>query len=236
MAIEVRCPSCGKSSQAPEGSAGKRARCKCGVEFRIPAEDQVLASLRAMLDTPSGAKVAPKEAEQLPAIAWPGGPGPDRPIVNAENPLAMLGISLVERPEREGPLLVVSPDAVLPDRCVKCNAPAEGLRLTVTLRRTHAGTTMIQLVLLVVFSIFWLTAHEAEIEVGICHRHMRRVRLWAALGGCFIVASIGMIVAGVVLGAEYGYVLLTGIVLLLSAPAFISLGGRLLTLRGSSHG
>jgi hypothetical protein len=88
---------------------------------------------------------------------------------------------------------------------------------------------LIQLVLLLVFSIFWLTADEAEIEVGICHRHMRRVRLWAALGGCLIVASIGMIVAGVVLGTEYGYLLLTGIVLLLSAPAYMSLGGRLLS-------
>ena len=125
--------------------------------------------------------------------------------------------------------MVVSPDAVLPDRCVKCNAPAEGRRLYIALRRSHSGTTLIQLVLLLVFSIFWLTADEAEIEVGICHRHMRRVRLWSALGGCLIVASIGMIVAGVVLGAEYGYLLLTGIVLLLSAPAYISLGGRLLS-------
>ena len=58
---------------------------------------------------------------------------------------------------------------------------------------------------------------------------MRRVRLWSALGGCLIVASIGMIVAGVVLGAEYGYLLLTGIVLLLSAPVTMSLGGRLLS-------
>src|SRR4051794_1182427 len=97
MAIDLRCPECGRPARAPEGAEGKRARCSGGAVFRI----------------------APKS----------------RAGDDPTDPLAVLGISLEERPEREGSLLVMSPDAVLPDRCVKCNAPAEGRRLLVTLRR-----------------------------------------------------------------------------------------------------
>jgi hypothetical protein len=229
MPIDVRCPGCGRSSQTPEGSAGKRARCKCGVEFRIPAEDAILASLRAVLDTPLDAEVSPQRHEQVPSIAWPRGVDADGPIDVGGNPLAMLGISLVERPEREGPLLVTSPEVVLPDRCVKCNTPTEGQRLVITLRRSHAGTNLMQILFFLAFSILWVQSDVAEIEVGICRRHMRRVRLWSTLSGCLIAASIGMIVAGVALGAEYGYLLLAGIVLLISAPIYMSLGGRLLS-------
>ena len=118
MALEVQCPGCGKSSQAPEGSAGKRARCKCGVEFRIPAEDAILASLWAVLDKPSGPEAAPGTAGQIPSIASTGvEPEGQSPRVGIRWPRL---VSPWTNGPSEGSLLVISPEVVLPDRGHHC--------------------------------------------------------------------------------------------------------------------
>jgi hypothetical protein len=124
---------------------------------------------------------------------------------------------------------VVSPGVVLPDRCVKCDAAAEGRRLVVTLRRTPAVPNLLSLVLFLIVPILWLRADEAEVEVGICRRHLARRRWTSALIACAVLASLGMIAVGAMLGAEYGYLLLAGLVLLPAAPIAIGLAGRFLT-------
>ena len=104
------------------------------------------------------------------------------PAASSENPLAVLGISLAEVPRREGPLLVLSPGSVLPDRCVKCNAPAYGQRLLVTLRHSPTGANAISLILFLIIPVLWLQSYQAEVEVGICPKHLYRVRKNRALG------------------------------------------------------
>lgn len=54
-------------------------------------------------------------------------------------------------------------DAALPDRCVKCNAPAEGCRLKLTLPG------------LLSMPVFLLGARLRPIEIGLCPRHRRRI-------------------------------------------------------------
>ena len=182
MPIELRCPDCGRQSKAPDHSAGKRARCKCGAEFRIPAEDSLLATLRRTFATTGAGEPAREVAEQfpveLPLESIQSGNSRD----GAGDPLSALGISLVEHPRREGSLLVMSPEAVLPDRCVKCNNPADGRRHVVSLSWSPSSTNLFQLVIFWMFSVLWMRSRRAEVEVGICRRHLswvRRRALWA---------------------------------------------------------
>jgi hypothetical protein len=229
LAIELRCPDCGRQSQASDRSAGKRARCKCGAEFRIPAEDPLLATLRRTFGAPPTAEPAREGAEQSPFELPIEGIQSGQSRGAAGDPLAALGISLAEQPRREGSLLVMSPEAVLPDRCVKCNAPADGQRLVVSLTWSPSTSNLIQLAILFMFSVLWRSSYRAEVEVGICRRHFWRVRRNSALGACGIVAGLAMIAISVWRGAEYGYVLLAGIVVLFAAPICMSAAGRLLS-------
>jgi hypothetical protein len=63
---------------------------------------------------------------------------------------------------RDGKLLMMRHGAVLPDRCVRCNAPAAGERLKETQRwRTLRSWRM----------------RTTEIEVGVCRRHRVREKV-----------------------------------------------------------
>src|SRR5438093_8816744 len=58
-------------------------------------------------------------------------------------------------------------NAVLPDRCFKCNEPADGYRRTVKLTHVPLGTEMM------VGAIAYAFAKQAKVEVGLCERHRR---------------------------------------------------------------
>lgn len=63
---------------------------------------------------------------------------------------------------RDGKLLVMRHGAVLPDRCVKCNAPAAGERLKKTL----------------IWRTLWSwRMRTTEIEFGVCRRHRVREKV-----------------------------------------------------------
>src|SRR4051794_23481581 len=100
MTIAVRCPECGRPSSAPDGSAGKWARCKCGAKFRVPDEDPILATLRA---TFAGPAVDEGHDEGLAAVLFPPPPaavkGRQQPA--GDDPLAALGITLDAGPWRD---------------------------------------------------------------------------------------------------------------------------------------
>lgn len=232
MAMEIQCPDCGRPSQVPDGSAGRRARCKCGVEFRIPVEDPLIASLRA---APEAVEADGEASEWVREISSPTRQSdrapvvPDAAIAGSDNPLDALGISLHTPTAREGRLLVMSPEAVLPDRCIKCDAPADGRRLVVSVSWTGTGTKLLEVALFLVLSVFAHQESRAEIEVGICRRHLRghRVRSW--LAGVIVVFSLGLIVTGIAMGSEFGYALLAGIVMLLATPIYLGLACRLLS-------
>lgn len=66
---------------------------------------------------------------------------------------------------RDGELLLMRLDAALPDRCVKCNAPAEGCRLKLTLPG------------LLSLPVFLLGTRLRPIQIGLCPRHRRRIVL-----------------------------------------------------------
>jgi hypothetical protein len=119
---------------------------------------------------------------------------------------------------RDGATLVMTKDAHLPDRCVKCNAFTNG-RLKRKFAWHHPAIyILIFVALLVYFIVAMVTRKRATIEVGLCeeHRAKRRTYIWItwllALGG----------VAGFVLaiGANDGTPALIGLLLLFSAIVF----------------
>ena len=68
---------------------------------------------------------------------------------------------------RDGKRVAMDRNAVLPDRCFKCNEPANGFRKTVKLTHVPLGTE------LMVGAIAYAFAKQAKIEVGLCERHRR---------------------------------------------------------------
>ncbi len=78
---------------------------------------------------------------------------------------------------REGTMLVVARGVVLPDRCVRCNSPAQGFRLSKAIYpRLEQLSLLTSLVARLVAS---LAGRSSTIEIGLCPRH--RALRWFGL-------------------------------------------------------
>src|SRR5207253_2253289 len=69
---------------------------------------------------------------------------------------------------REGDRLVMDRNAVLPDRCVKCDQPAEGYRRTVKVSYAPGSARFL------FGEIALLLAKRATVTIGLCERHRPR--------------------------------------------------------------
>jgi hypothetical protein len=76
---------------------------------------------------------------------------------------------------RDGKRVVMDRNAVLPDRCFKCDEPANGYRRATTLTHVSTGTE------LMVGAIAYAFAKRAPIEIGLCERHRRSRAINVAL-------------------------------------------------------
>ncbi len=123
------------------------------------------------------------------------------------NPYAAPFASLVPEPAtsdggvwRDADLLVVRKGCVLPDRCVKCNEPADGIRKTLTLYWHNPWIYILLLQILIYIIVSLIVRQSVVLPAGICRRHLVR-RRWAILlawmlffgglgvtilGGCFM--------------------------------------------------
>jgi hypothetical protein len=94
--------------------------------------------------------------------------------------------------------LVCRPEAVLPDRCVKCNEPTHGQRLKRQLYwHPPAFYALILINLLVYVLVAVIVRKRARLDIGLCERHRQR-RVWV------ILSSWVSVLGGVVL-AIYGF-------------------------------
>jgi hypothetical protein len=100
---------------------------------------------------------------------------------------------------REGRLLVMAKGAPLPDRCLKCNAPALGWTLKRTLSWHAPGWYLLVLVHILIYIIVALCVRKtAKVALPLCPEH-RRSRNWAiAVGWITALLGIGLFVAAVV--------------------------------------
>jgi hypothetical protein len=76
---------------------------------------------------------------------------------------------------RDGKRVAMDRNAVLPDRCFKCDEPANGYRRSVKLTHVATGTE------LMVGAIAYAFAKYARVEVGLCERHRRSAAVNIAL-------------------------------------------------------
>jgi len=108
---------------------------------------------------------------------------------------------------RSGKILVTAPRAAFPDRCVKCNAPANGARLKRTLYWYPPYViVLILLSLLIGLIIAMVVRKMARVEIGLCEVHRsRRVRS-IALGWVLGLGGFVLFVAGII--NSWGFVTL----------------------------
>ena len=121
------------------------------------------------------------------------------------NPYAPPKASLEAPPDeglelwRAGKLLVCRHDAAFPDRCVKCNAPAEPPPVRYKLTwHSQWWYLLILVYVLIYFVVALIVRKRAELHVGLCAKHQRRRVLsrWVGWGGlAAIIASIWLGIA-----------------------------------------
>lgn len=100
---------------------------------------------------------------------------------------------------RDKSKMIVTHDSALPDRFIKCNAPALGPRLRKKLTWHHPALYLLLLVALLIALIVTLILRKTMIvELGLCEEHMKTHRrnvliTWGLIGGggaCILLAAM----------------------------------------------
>ncbi len=95
--------------------------------------------------------------------------------------------------------LIISRDASLPDRCVKCNAPSEGPKLKRNLYWHHPAVYLAIFLNIIIYAIIAMAVRKRQtVYVGLCQRHRSR-RIACIVGGwsTFLLAAGMSVVTGV---------------------------------------
>lgn len=110
---------------------------------------------------------------------------------------------------REGKRVVTRSETPFPDRCVKCNAPADGFRLRRVLYWQHPAYYLLLLVnLIVLLVVVLIVRKKAILHIGLCegHRLQRRIAIIACTVG--MLGGVAMLCVAAVRGN--GWLALTG--------------------------
>jgi len=131
---------------------------------------------------------------------------------------------------RDGKTLVMTKETGLPDRCVKCNAPANGLRLK---RRLSWHNPVLYLVIFIAALIYIILAailsKRATVFLGICAEHFRRRRKLMVVGWSLL--AIGLISPVVGFANDYPAAGLLGILVLLISIVWLIVVARVVTVK-----
>jgi len=113
-----------------------------------------------------------------------------------ENPAGDAGIW------RDGDQLIVAHGAAFPHRCVKCNQPSVEPH---KVRKVYWHSPWLYLLFLLYAFIYIIVAllvrKKADIDPGLCEEHVRKRRVWIAIGW---IGSIGSVFVWVPLGTALG--------------------------------
>ena len=100
--------------------------------------------------------------------------------------------------------LVLTRDASLPDRCIKCNAPANGFRMKRHLH-WHPSPYFILIVSPPIYIIVALCVRKsARVEIGLCEPHRRHRNKWMIICSVTAVTAIVIMVIGLLSRGSYG--------------------------------
>jgi hypothetical protein len=129
---------------------------------------------------------------------------------------------------RQGKRVVTRSETPFPDRCVKCNAPANGFRLKRVLYWQHPAYYLLLLCnILVLLIVVMIVRKKAILHIGLCaqHRKQRVQAIIACLVGLF--GGAAMIIGGAVMRS--GWLALAGVVIFLTGAVWGALKGTTLT-------
>ena len=117
---------------------------------------------------------------------------------------------------RDGKLLVITEDTVLPERCVRCNAPAtKSLKRNLKWAPKYVGVIAVFSWLLAAMLLI-NTTETATIRIGLCESHFNRRFFGMIVGGVLI--SLGLLMGFLTaLNHDYWLLLYGGISLLIGA-------------------
>jgi hypothetical protein len=131
---------------------------------------------------------------------------------------------------RDGATLVMYKTAPLPDYCIKCNRPANGLRIRSKLSWHHPALYILVFGAALFYVIIALAlSQRATIDFGICAEHKSRRRMHLNIG-------LGLLVGGLlmsVLGFAYDYPSagLIGILLALVAIVWLVIANKIVNVK-----
>jgi hypothetical protein len=119
---------------------------------------------------------------------------------------------------RDKATLVMSKDARLPDRCVKCNEPTHG-RLKRKLTWHHPAIYILLLVAWLIYVIVAMVVRKkATVELGLCDEHLQQRRRNIFISsGLFL---LGMVFFVIAMAANDGTPALLGLLLLLGGAIY----------------
>lgn len=131
---------------------------------------------------------------------------------------------------RDKSTLVMTKEALLPDYCVKCNAPANGLRLKRTLS-WHSPLLYLVIFFAVVIYIILaaVLSKRATVYLGLCQEHFQRRGKQIAVGWTLLAAGIIGTIAAI--AYDYPMLALLGVVVFLFAAVWLTVVARIVNVR-----
>jgi uncharacterized membrane protein len=152
---------------------------------------------------------------------------PPPPQAFAPPPMPFYGGTYAQAPGvwQDGAILVTTRDIVLPDRCVKCNAPANGYRLKRNLSWHHPLYYLLIFVGWLVYLIVALIIRKtAKVHIGLCEKHLNNRRIAILVSwSLFLLGIVAIILA---IANESGAPALLGLMMIIAAAIYGAFGAR----------
>src|SRR5713101_6006591 len=131
---------------------------------------------------------------------------------------------------RDKSTLVMTKDASLPDRCVKCNAPANGVRLKRKLAWHYPVLYLVIFFAVLIYVILAaLLSKRATVYLGLCEQHFQRRRKQKAIGWLLLI--IGVVVPILAIAYDYPVLGLLGFAVFLFATIWLVLVSRVVVVK-----
>jgi hypothetical protein len=131
---------------------------------------------------------------------------------------------------RDGKTLVMTKEAFLPDRCVKCNRPANGYRLR---KGLSWHEPILYAVIVIAFLLYVILAlalsKRATVEFGLCQDHVRRRRNFLLTG--WLLLLLGLMTPVVAFTYEYIVIGLLGILVFLAAIGWLTIAYKIANVK-----
>jgi hypothetical protein len=128
-------------------------------------------------------------------------------------------------------MLVARSEATFPDRCIKCNAPANGLRLkrVIHWQPSMTGVGMGAFIAIIICAIWMaIVQKKAKLQIGICRKHCVQ-RYWAIIiGWAGTVGGLGLMIIGT-LSFNSGWCIVVGLIIFAGFAIYGGVRGQLIS-------